>query len=75
MNEQKALLLSSAARLYSLGVDLEGAKEKLRRLVETGIGYDAPEMAQAVREYTELKALWDSLEAEHVRLRNEVMSE
>ena len=57
MDERKDLLLRSAARLYSLGVDLEGAKEKLRRLVESGVGYDTSQMAQAVREYTDLKEL------------------
>ena len=74
MDERKDLLLRSAARLYSLGVDLEGAKEKLRRLVESGVGYDTPQMAQAVREYTDLKELWNKLEAEHLKLREECIA-
>ena len=42
MDERKDLLLCSAARLYSLGLDLTAAKEHLRKLVEDGVGYDVP---------------------------------
>ena len=66
------LLLRSAARLYSLGVDLEGAKEHLQQLVDAGVGYEAPEMMQTLNEYIELKKQWDNLEAEHLMLRNEL---
>ena len=69
---QKESLIKSAARLYSLGVDLEGARERVRKLVEGGVGYNAPEMAKAVREYTEIKELWDNLEKEHLALRSEI---
>lgn len=75
MDTRKDLLLRSAARLYSIGVDLESAKEKLRKLVASGVGYDTPEMAKTVQEYTELKALWDRLEAEHLKLRGEILTE
>lgn len=37
MNEEKDLLLASAARLYSLGVDVEAAREHLRELVKQGV--------------------------------------
>ena len=73
MDSKKDLLLRSAARLYSIGVELDGAKERIRALVESGVGYDTPEMAAAVREYTELKSLWDDLEQEHLRLREEIL--
>ena len=43
--------------LYSFSLDLEGAKERTRKLVADGVGYDTPEMAAAVREYTEIKEL------------------
>ena len=57
MDSRKDLLLRSGARLYSLGLELEAAKERIRELVADGVGYDAPEMVQAAQEYTELKEL------------------
>ena len=35
----KDLLIASAARLYSMGIDLEAARERLRQLVEQGVPY------------------------------------
>ena len=55
MDAKKDLLLRTGARLYSLGIDLEGKKEQIRRMVEDGVSYESPEMAQAVSEYSELK--------------------
>lgn len=75
MDARKDLLLRSAARLYCLGLDLEAAKERVRKLATDGVRYDAPEMAQAAQEYTELKTLWDSLEAEHLKLKREILNE
>lgn len=75
MDARKDLLVRSAARLYSLGLDLDAAKERLRKLVADGVGYDAPEMIQAAQEYTELKTLWDKLEAEHLKLKQEILNE
>lgn len=74
MNEQKELLIKSGARLYSLGVDLEAAREKLQKLVDSGVGYDAPELLQAVNDFNELKRLWDDLEQEHLKLREEILT-
>ena len=51
MDNRKDLLLASSARLYSLGVDLEGARERLKRLVEQGVPYDSDEMMQAYQEF------------------------
>ena len=73
MDFRKDLLLRSAARLYSLGVDLEGAKDRIRKLAEAGTDYASPEMVQAVSEYSELKQQWDALEQEHLKLRAEIM--
>lgn len=75
MDARKDLLLRSAARLYTLGLDLDAAKERIRKLVSDGVGYDAPEMAQAAQEYTELKTLWNSLETEHLELKHEILNE
>ena len=74
MDYRKELLLKSGARLYSIGLDLDAAKERILKLVADGVGYDAPEMVQAVQVYTELKSLWDNLEAEHLKLKREILN-
>lgn len=75
MDARKDLLLKSAARLYSLGVDLEMAREKLRKLVEQGVPYDSREMKDAYREFSELDAQWKELEEQHLELRDEIEGE
>ncbi len=73
MDRRKELLLKSGARLYSLGIDLEGARAHICKLLEDGAGYDCPEMIRAVEDYVELKKQWDNLEAEHLKLRKEIL--
>ncbi len=72
MDIRKELLLKSAARLYSLGVDLEMAREKLRKLVEQGVPYDSREMQDAYKEFSELDVQWKELEKQHLALRDEI---
>lgn len=74
MDPRKRLLLLSAARLYSLGLDLEAAREKLRRLVEKGVSYDSEEMLRAYEEFTVLDGEWKNLEKQHLELRDEIRS-
>ena len=74
MDTKKELLIKSAARLYSLGIDLEGAKERIRELAAAGTGYTSPEMIQAAKDYSELKRLWDGLEQEHLKLKEEILT-
>ena len=75
MDERRDLLLRTAARLYSLGVDLDAAKEHIRDLVDAGTAYDAPEMQKAAKDYTMQKELWDSLEAEYLKLKRKILTE
>lgn len=72
MDARKDLLLKSAARLYSLGVDLEMARDKLKKLVDQGVSYDSKEMKDAYREFSELDAQWKELERQHIELRDEI---
>ena len=72
MDARKDLLLKSAARLYSLGVDLEMARDKLKKLVDRGDPYDSKEMKDAYREFSELDAQWKELERQHIELRDEI---
>ena len=72
MDRRKEVLLASAARLYSMGVDLEAARERLRQLVVRGVSYDSEEMKQAVRAFQELEQQWKELEKQHLELRDEI---
>ena len=72
MDTRKDLLLKSAARLYSLGVDLEMTRDKLKKLVDQGVPYDSKEMKDAYREFSELDAQWKELEKKHLELRDEI---
>ena len=73
MDPRKDLLLASAARLYSFGVDLEAARERLRELVARGVSYDSPEMKQAYEEFAALDKQWKELERQHLDLRDEIL--
>ena len=75
MDIRNDLLLKSAARLYSIGVDLEMAREKLRKLVESGVPYDYKAMKDAYREFTELDTQWKELEKQHLELRDEILKD
>ena len=68
----KDLLIASAARLYSMGIDLEAARNRLRQLVEQGVPYSSEEMKQALRNFQELEQQWKELERQHLALRDEL---
>ena len=73
MDARKDLLIKSAARLYSVGVDLEMARDKLKKLVEQGVPYDSAEMRDAYKEFSELDKLWKEMEKQHLELRHEIV--
>ena len=75
MDYKKDLLLRSAARLYSLGIEVEAAREQLRKLVQQGVPYDSPEMRKALEEFQELDRQWKALEQEHLQLCAEIAGE
>ena len=75
MDNKKDLLLASAARLYSLGVDLEAARARLRDLVRQELSYDSEEMQRAYTDYAELDRQWKALEQEYLSLREELCRE
>ena len=72
MNSDKELLILSAARLYSVGVELEAARVRLKELVDRGVTYSDERMIKAYDDFNELKAQWDNLEKQHLELRNEI---
>ena len=75
MDYRKDLLLASAARLYSMGIDLEAARDRLRQLVEQGVSYESAEMAEAYEVFSRLDKLWKDLERQHLELREEILRE
>ena len=75
MDYRKDLLLASAARLYSMGVDLEAARAKLKELVERGVPYDSDEMKQAYQNFKELEQQWKALERQHLEIRDEIVKD
>ena len=72
MDNNKDLLIASAARLYSMGIDLEAARDRLRQLVEQGVPYNSDEMKQAVQDFKELDRQWKELEKQHLRVKEEI---
>ena len=72
MDMKKDLLLRSAARLYSLGIEVEGARQRLRDLVGQGVAYMAPEMRKALEDYQELDRQWKELEQEYLKLKDDI---
>ena len=73
MGLDKELLIMSAARLYSMGADLEAARARLNELTERGVSYDSNEMQRACRDFQEHERQWKALERQHLELRNEIM--
>lgn len=72
MDFRKDLLLRSAARLYSLGIEVEGTRQRLRDLVNQGVAYTSPEMRKALEDYQELDQQWKALEQEYLRIKEEI---
>ena len=73
MDKEKNLLIASAARLFSMGIDLETLRERVRQLVEHGVPHTSDEMKRAVSDFKDLEQQWKALEKQHLELRDEVM--
>ncbi len=72
MDMKKDLLLRSAARLYSLGIEVDGARQRLRELVNQGVAYTSSEMRKALEDYQELDTQWKALEREYLNLKDQI---
>ena len=72
MNHQKQQLLKSAVQLARLGLDVDAARETLRRLAARGVPFDSEEMLRAYERFTELDKAWRELEQKHLALREEI---
>lgn len=72
MDSKKLQLIQSAARLCSLGEEMEVAREKLRTLVAAGVPYESAEMKDALLAFQMLEARWKQQESEHLALKQEI---
>ncbi len=51
---------------------MEAARARLKELVDQDVSYSDERMIKAYNDFNELKAQWDSLEKQHLELRNEI---
>ena len=72
MKNRKNELVLSAIGLVKAGEALEGAKAKLRKLVEQGVSYESEEMKIVLEECLQLQQQWRALEEEHLRLKKRI---
>jgi len=68
----KQQLLTQAAKLYKLGLEVEAARKNLKKLVERGVPYDDPKMLHAYEYFTQVDNEWKQLEIDHLRLREKL---
>lgn len=73
MDREKERLIVSADQLYTLGLQVEAAREKLRQLVAKKVPYDSLQMRDALNTYEELNERWKFLEQQHLALRNQLL--
>ena len=74
MIKRSDLLVVSAARLYSLGIDLEAAKCRVDAIADSCGCLSSPELVEAYRELDKLSTMWHDLEREHLSLLGEILS-
>lgn len=69
MDAEKAALLEYAAMLSQLGIEVDRARNYIFWLDGHGVEPDTNAMRQAVRDYMEVKELFDCLEYKYNLLR------
>ena len=75
MDSRSVALLTSAVKLYRLSIDLDKAREKLRRLNEQGISDDPNKILASYLECVKLDLQCKNLEKEYLALRNGIISD
>ncbi len=72
MEQTNDLLLRTAARLYSVGIEVEAAREHLKQLVREGVSYEDARMNLALEEYQTLFSLWSGLETQYLEMKKQL---
>lgn len=62
---QKKNMIRTAAKLYTLGIEVEKARTELKRLVECDTPYESAVMVEAYQNFKQLNDAWTSLEIEY----------
>ena len=66
--DRKMQLILLAGELCALGKTVEKKRTKLKRLIDAGSPYDAPEVMTAVCEFQKADAEWKQTEAAYLEL-------
>lgn len=69
MQEKTIEMLRAAEKLYCLGVALEAARQRLKKMVEAGVSYQSDQMAAALQSYQSMEAEWKQLEQQYLEKR------
>lgn len=69
MKNQKSELVLTAIALAKLGEELETARAELKRLAESGVPYESPEMNAALQTCRALELRWNALEQKYLALK------
>ena len=75
MEGKEKLLMKTGARLYRMGIEVEAARNHLKKLVAKGTPYDSPEMIIALQKYQSVNHTWMELEQEYLRLKRNTISD
>lgn len=71
MNKKMQLILL-AGELCSLGKAVEKKRAELKKLIDAGKLYDAPEVLTALREFQKADEKWKQTETSYLKLRKEL---
>ena len=69
LNEDRQLLQSQAAKLYTLELAAERERKKVKRLIQQRVPNDDPKMLRAMRRFTGAYNEWKQLEIKHLQLQ------
>ena len=70
---RKMQLISLAGELCSLGKTVEKKRAKLKKLIDAGTPYDAPEVLTALQEYQKADTEWKQTEKSYLELRKYIL--
>ena len=70
MNTEIQQFLACAAMLSQLGEEIERARQYVAWLRNMGVRADVNAMQQAIRDYREVKSLFDATETQYLALRD-----
>ena len=70
MNEKNRKMIALSLKMVQVGKRMEAERRELAQLVQSGMGYDSPEMKTALERYLKEKAVWEETERDYLTLRD-----